>query len=322
MTRATLFVVNNPARLKVSQTTTLLLLGAAARGPTWITGATGLDLAPSGALLARAQRVAPAEDPQALITALAQAPIERLEVDTTRVIVRTNPGRSSRGWVHTHLLTLLRLAAQRGVTIVNHPNGLTLANSKAYLNCLPAHTHPETLISTAPSALRAFVQARSGATVLKPAMGTQGRDVFRVTRDADNLSQILEVITRHGAALAQTYVPEAPEGDVRVLLLDGVPLEVDGLVAAVRRRPPTGDFRSNIAVGGRAERVHVNAALRAVCQSVGPRLRADGLRLVGLDFVGHLIVEVNVFAPGGLGDAGAFTGRDFVPAVLDALLSD
>lgn len=36
---------------------------------------------------------------------------------------------------------------------------------------------------------------------------------------------------------------------------------------------------------------------------------------MGLDLVGSRVVEVNVFAPGGFGDASSFGGVDFVEAL-------
>ena len=50
-----------------------------------------------------------------------------------------------------------------------------------------------------------------------------------------------------------------------------------------------------------------------------PQLVADGLFLVGLDLIGDKVVEVNVYSPGGLGDAQRFEKAPFVSALVDAL---
>ena len=118
--------------------------------------------------------------------------------------------------------------------------------------------------------------------------------------------------------MAQGFVPEAVDGDVRVLLVNGAPLMVDGAFAAVRRRPPKGDFRSNVFRGGAAERVTEIPGVEAIAAAVAPQLAADGLFFVGLDLIGSKVVEVNVFSPGGLGDAERFSGVDFTTPLLDA----
>jgi glutathione synthase len=47
-------------------------------------------------------------------------------------------------------------------------------------------------------------------------------------------------------------------------------------------------------------RSRLTKAERRLCETIRPRLVADGLYLVGLDIAGDKILEVNVFAPGGL----------------------
>ena len=52
----------------------------------------------------------------------------------------------------------------------------------------------------------------------------------------------------------------------------------------------------------------------------GQALKRAGVFVCGLDVIGTKVVEANVFAPGGLTDAGAFCGVDFVAALVDRFL--
>lgn len=54
-----------------------------------------------------------------------------------------------------------------------------------------------------------------------------GRSIFRASRGDPNLNVMLETLTEGGQhlALAQRYVPEIVDGDKRVLLVDGVPVD-------------------------------------------------------------------------------------------------
>ena len=234
------------------------------------------------------------------------------------VVVRTNPGRDTDAWPHLALLDLLSIALQRGAVVFNDPRGLALARSKLYLTSLPQRFRPRTLVSRHAGTIRRFVEEADGPTVLKPLLGTRGTDVFRMDDVLlPNLPQIVDVLVRQGFAMVQDYVPEAPEGDVRVMLLDGKPLAVGDAVSLVRRVPPDGDFRSNVHLGGRPEPTEFTPELRELAEAVGPRLAADGLTLVGLDVIGGLVVEVNAWSPGCLCDANAFYGVDFTVPVIE-----
>ena len=124
---------------------------------------------------------------------------------------------------------------------------------------------------------------------------------------------------RDGYVVAQEYLPAASEGDMRLFLMDGRPLEVDGHYAAFRRVPPEGDGRSNMSAGGTSAPAEVDDTVLALAEAVGPKLVEDGMFLAGIDIVGDKLMEVNVFSPGGLGSAGEFGGVDFAAGVIDAL---
>jgi glutathione synthase len=96
-------------------------------------------------------------------------------------------------------------------------------------------------------------------------------------------------------------------------------LKVKGRYAAFRRRRTGDDHRSNIHAGGVMEAVEVDDTMLAVARAVKPKLRADGMFLVGLDIVGNKLMEINVFCPGGLGGMEQVEGVNFSGAVIEAL---
>jgi glutathione synthase len=156
--------------------------------------------------------------------------------------------------------------------------------------------------------------------VLKPLQGSGGSGVFLVDlKKEPNITQIVEAIARDGYVVAQEYLPAAKDGDVRMFVMNGRPLEVDGVCAAFRRRPGETDVRSNMSAGGSAEAVKVTDEMLQLVDAVRPKLLADGMFLVGLDIVGDKLMEVNVFSPGGLGSCQALYDVDFGPAVIEDL---
>jgi glutathione synthase len=176
------------------------------------------------------------------------------------------------------------------------------------------------LVSRDPQEIRAFAARHEGRAVIKPTHGTKGRNVFLLRSDDDeNANQMIEAVAQEGQVIAQEYVPEAAAGDVRLLLVNGRPLQQDGRFAAVRRVSASGDFRNNGHVGAKRTKADVNERMIATAELAAPRLIKDGLFLVGLDLAGDKILEMNVSSPGGLGWATAFEDIDFYAPVIEAI---
>jgi glutathione synthase len=119
--------------------------------------------------------------------------------------------------------------------------------------------------------------------------------------------------------VAQEYLPDAKDGDVRMFVMNGEPLTVDGQIAAFRRKSSGEDIRSNMSAGGKAVAVQVTKEMLGLVEAVRPKLVADGMFLVGLDIVGDKLMEVNVFSPGGLGSCQQLYDVDFAPAIIKDL---
>ena len=87
-----------------------------------------------------------------------------------------------------------------------------------------------------------------------------------------NLNQIFEAASGDGYLIAQAYIPEAKAGDVRLFLMNGLPLVRDGSYAAFRRVPAKGDVRSNIHAAGTARKVKVTDTMLAHRRDGAPKL--------------------------------------------------
>lgn len=321
----TLILVNQVAGLGPEQSTWDLAMAAGQLGvQAAVAGVQELAVSPQGNLLAHARLVHHHQDREHALAQTRLAPTQPWSVGAgDLILLRTNPARDqARAPSHAAALTWASMAKERGARVLNDPAGLLMSRDKLYLARLPAHVRPRTLVSAQAWEIEAFLDDLDGPGVLKPLSGTHGKDVFLIRQgDRSNLGQILDVLCRGGGyVMAQEYVPEAKQGDVRLLLLRGELMEAPGGPAAVRRVPPEKGFRSNVHAGGRAEPVQITEAMREVVAAVAPRLRADGLFLVGLDLIGRVIVEVNAYSPGGLGDAGLFADSDFAARVLQEAL--
>ena len=115
------------------------------------------------------------------------------------------------------------------------------------------------------------------------------------------------------ALIAQKFVPDVSNGDKRVILVDGEP------VGAINRVPAAGETRSNLHVGGRAEKVELSVRDLEICAAIGPLLREKGQIFVGIDVIGDYLTEINVTSPTGIQELERFDGINVAGAIWDAI---
>ncbi len=248
---------------------------------------------------------------------------ERICVDDLDVLMLRNVPSDdaiARPWAATIAIEFARLAARRGVVVVNDPNGLAKASSKMYFQLFPEEVRPKTVITRDRDEIKAFVRELDGKAVLKPLQGSGGASVFLVRPDdLPNLNQMIDAVSRDGYVIVQEYLSAAEQGDMRMFIMNGRPLRVKGKYAAFRRVRTGGDMRSNIHAGGKKAEAEVSESDLRIAEIVRPKLVQDGMFLVGLDIVGDKLMEINVFSPGGLGSAQTFEKVNFSRYVIEAL---
>ncbi|MBB3345109.1 glutathione synthase [Luteimonas sp. RC10] len=209
---------------------------------------------------------------------------------------------------------ILSVAQRQGAQIVNDPQGLRDMNEKLGALAFP-QCCPPTRVARDAAALKAFV-AEHGQAVLKPLDGMGGRSIFRAAAGDPNLNVILETLTDGGRrlAMAQRYLPEIVDGDKRILLIDGVPVDY-----CLARIPQGDEFRGNLAAGGRGEGRPLSERDRWIAAQVGPTLAARGMRFVGLDVIGDWLTEVNVTSPTCVRELDAQFGLNIAGQLFDAI---
>ena len=242
--------------------------------------------------------------------------------DLDVLLLRNDPSTdaSERPWAATVGILFGQLVASRGVLVLNDPNSLALAINKTYFQHFPEQVRPKTCISRNVAEIKRFIDEQHDKVVIKPLQGSGGKNVFLVGEDERaNLNQMIDAVIRDGYCVAQEYLPAAAEGDVRLFVMNGRPLERDGKYAAFRRVNKSGDARSNMHSGGESVEAEVTDEMMRLVEIVRPKLVRDGMFLVGLDIVQDKLIEINVFSPGGLGSSSQFTGVDFPQVVIEDL---
>jgi glutathione synthase len=209
---------------------------------------------------------------------------------------------------------ILQLAQDRGLLVVNRPSSLREINEKTYTAWFPQCTPPN-LITRSREDLLAFL-AEHRKIVFKPLDGMGGRSIFVVAEGDPNTNVIIETITDYGTkyTIAQRYIPEIAQGDKRLLLIEGRPVDY-----ALARVPAPGESRGNLVAGARPEGRELTARDRWICDQVGPVLVEKGVLFAGLDVIGDYLTEINVTSPTGVRELEKEYGIDIAAIFIAAI---
>lgn len=206
------------------------------------------------------------------------------------LLIRQDPPFDMRYITSTYLLE--RVA--KSTHIINNPTEIRNCPEKLLVTNFSDLT-PPTIITESLELIRGFHQQYQDI-IIKPLYGCGGMDVFRITKEALNLTAIVDALLRlHQSPLVvQCFLPSIAQGDKRVLLIEGEP------VGAVSRMPERGEVRANFHAGGSAQKTPLTDRDYEICQRIAPILQEKGLFFVGIDIIGEYITEINVTSPTGI----------------------
>ena len=191
-----------------------------------------------------------------------------------------------------YALYLLDYAKRAGVLVVNDPESVRDCNEKLFATQFPELMVP-TRVTNKQAHIRDFIAAQQDV-IVKPLDGMGGMGIFRLTADSPNIGATLEVLTQLETLpiMAQKYIPAIKDGDKRVLIVGGKPVDY-----CLARIPQKGETRGNLAAGGSGVAMPLTARERELAEAVAPVLMEKGLWFVGLDVIGGYITEINVTSP-------------------------
>jgi glutathione synthase len=304
-----LFIVDPLATLGLDgDTSYALMLEATRRGhEVWTCEVDELGLEHDQAVAtAHLIQVREAASPAAAFTLerSATAPLETF----TAVLMRKDPPLDV-GYLHATWI----LDRARGKTVlINDPRGLRELNEHLSILDFP-DLIPPTVVTRSQARLRDFLVEQDGAIVVKPVDGFGGLGIFLVRAGDPNASSIFETATQGGRiwTMAQRYLPEAAQGDKRILLMGGEP------IGAVLRVPAPSEARGNLHVGGSPAATSITEADQAIIRAVSPMLERHGQVFVGLDVIGDRLTEINITSPTGIRHMDRLTGGNHAAPVLD-----
>ncbi len=229
------------------------------------------------------------------------------------LMVRPDPPVNER---YLHMTYLLDFVPEH-VKQFNPGQALRAFNEKLLPLRWPRLT-PTSVTTMNVEALHEFLKSH-GEIVIKPLGDCSGRGIKRVSAQQVDAIEELEASVRapDGSlrfVTAQEFLTEVTAGDKRIYLVDGEP------VGAVNRVPKKGGFLGNIHQGAHCEPAQPSASELEAIAELRPFLRDNGLFLVGADFIGGKLTELNITSPSAVRQINQVSTADIHPVIVDALL--
>ena len=225
------------------------------------------------------------------------------------ILLRQDPPFDMTYITNTHILETLHPET----FVVNNPFEVRNAPEKLFVNKFKEFI-PETLITRDIIEINKF-KKEFKEIIVKPLYGNGGKQVFHIRHDDPNFTSLLEMFFEHSnePIIIQRYLPQVRNGDCRVVMING---EIAG---AVNRVPPKGEARSNLHVGGKAEKKILNKKEIEICEALSEELKKKELILVGLDIIGNYLTEINVTSPTGVQEISKFNNFNISSKFWDSV---
>ena len=189
-------------------------------------------------------------------------------------------------------LHLLSLAENQGTKVFNNPNSIKQFNEKIFALYFEEFI-PNTFVSSNISKIKDFM-TNNTSTIVKPFDGMGGSSIYKLDDANQDSLKILEKLTSNEKTLiiAQEFLDEIYEGDVRVLIINGKPFQ-----KTLARIPQDGNFKGNLAAGGKGVVRDITKDQQYIAEEIGKYLMKKGINFAGIDVIGDRLTEINITSP-------------------------
>jgi glutathione synthase len=199
------------------------------------------------------------------------------------------------------------------VLIVNDPSNIRNCPEKLFVTNFPNLT-PPTIISSNLEIIKEFHKEHK-KIILKPLYSFGADGVILIDETSQNLNSNFEMMQKlyKTPLIAQKFLEEIGNGDKRIFLLDGEPI---GAVARVAQK---GEIRSNLHIGGSAQKAQLTNRDLEICREISPHLKKLNLLLVGIDVIGDYLTEINVTSPTCIPEINELNNQKLQTKILESI---
>ena len=182
----------------------------------------------------------------------------------------------------------------KGINVINSLNTSILAGNKLFTHMLLVKNNiptPFSAVAFSEEAAIEFLDKQGYPMVLKPTVGSWGR-MIALLKDRDAAEGIMETREKMYPIYQVYYLEEfvnRPPRDIRAIMVG------DKVVAAIYRYSGDGQWKTNMALGGKAEPMKVTKELEDICIKAKNAVQGQ---IVGIDLMeskekGLVVHEVN-----------------------------
>ena len=182
----------------------------------------------------------------------------------------------------------------KGVNVINSLNTSIFAGNKLFTHMLlQKHgvTTPFSAVAFSEEAALEALESKGYPMVLKPTVGSWGR-MIALLKDRDSAEGVMESRERMYPIYQVYYLEEfvqRPPRDIRAIMIG------DRVVAAIYRYSGDGQWKTNMALGGKAEECKVTKEMEDICIKAKNAVQGQ---IVGVDLMeskekGLVVHEVN-----------------------------
>jgi glutathione synthase len=199
------------------------------------------------------------------------------------------------------------------VLIVNDPSNIRNCPEKLFVTNFPNLT-PPTIISSNLEIIKEFYKEHK-KIILKPLYSFGADGVILIDETSQNLNSNFEMMQKlyKTPLIAQKFLEEIGNGDKRIFLLDGEPI---GTVSRVAQK---GEIRSNLHIGGIAQKAQLTNRDLEICREISPHLKKLNLLLVGIDVIGDYLTEINVTSPTCIPEINELNNQKLQTKILESI---
>ncbi len=171
------------------------------------------------------------------------------------------------------------------IPVFENPEVYKLDNKAVHTFTLLQHKiqSPRTIYGFGAELADKTVELTTYPAVIKPIIGSKGRGVIKT----ENEIELREFVPKEEEIYVQTFI-QNPGRDIRLFVVD------DQVIGSMYRHVPEGDFRSNIALGGKGEACNASDEAKELAIKA---TKALDFNIAGVDLLespnGYIVVEVN-----------------------------
>ena len=193
---------------------------------------------------------------------------------------------------YINALHLLDLAEKQGATIFNTPSSIKNFNEKIFALHFSQYI-PQTLVTSKIEKIKMFFESHK-TIIVKPLDGMGGISIYKFNELSEENLKIIQEMTNSEKTqiICQEFIEDIYDGDHRVLIIHGKPFE-----KTLARIPQDGNFKGNLAAGGKGIAKDITDFQRKVGEEIGEYLVKMGINFAGIDIIGEYLTEINITSP-------------------------